>query len=114
MTVHELKTDPEVFDATWSAQKRCEIRYDDRGFCAGDILHLRETRYSGQSMREGAPLEYTGREVKVLVLHILQGPRYGLEDGWAMLSHTIPMATHCTPDADRYPLTKNPAVKVEA
>ena len=85
--MHELKTDPEVFEATWQNNKRCEIRYDDRGFQVGDLLRLMETRYSGQSMREGAPLEYTRREMTVRVLHILRGPRYGLEDGWVVMSH---------------------------
>ncbi|MFP4561601.1 MAG: DUF3850 domain-containing protein [Thiohalorhabdus sp.] len=114
MTIHELKTDPDVFEATWRGEKRYELRYDDRGFVAGDILHLRETKRSGYVMAAaGEPPEYTGREVKVLVLHILRGPRYGLADGWALLSHTIPMAPNCTMDAERQPVPGTPVIKVE-
>lgn len=82
---HELKTDPEVFQLVKRGEKTFEIRKDDRGFAVGDVLHLRETAYSGTQMRDGAALIYTGDELRVRVLSILRGPVYGLADGWVIM-----------------------------
>lgn len=84
--VHELKTDPEVFDDVVKGVKTFEIRKDDRGFKVGDSLHLRRTRYSGNDMKNGNPLEYTGESYTVVVTYILRGPIYGLIDGWVIMS----------------------------
>jgi len=86
---HELKTDPEVFQAIYVGQKTFEIRKADRNFQAGDILLLRETLHTGEQMHDPAnplPLVYTGREHLVRVTHILAGPIYGIADGWSILS----------------------------
>ena len=88
--VHELKTDPEVFDAVWRGDKTHEIRLNDRDYRVGDSVFLRETKYTGEQMRysRGAcspiPLIYTGRELMRKITHILSG--YGLEDNWVILS----------------------------
>lgn len=84
--IHELKTDPIVFQAVYDGLKRFEIRFDDRGFQVGDSLILRETRYTGQEMKEGMPLEYTGNTILFEVKYILRGPVYGLKEGWVILS----------------------------
>lgn len=84
--LHELKTDPAVFAAVLSGAKTHEIRANDRGFAVGDILLLRETVSTGEAMRAGALLEYTGREITRTVSHVLTG--YGLQDGWCILSLT--------------------------
>ena len=83
---HILKTDPCVFRAFETGIKRFEIRYDDRNFQIGDNLHLKETRYSGEEMKEGNPLEYTGYEDWMKVRYILRGPCYGLQAGWVIMS----------------------------
>lgn len=83
---HVLKTDPAVFQAVIDGRKTFEIRYNDRDFRVGDALLLRETKYTGAAMREGFPLEYTGREHRATVSHVLLGPIYGLAEGWAILS----------------------------
>jgi hypothetical protein len=84
---HELKTDPDVFDAVADGRKTFEIRLNDRDFQPGDGLLLRRTRNSGWAMKNtGAPLEYTGEELRVIVTYVLRGPVYGLGDGWAILS----------------------------
>lgn len=82
--VHELKTDPEVFQDVCDGRKTYEIRYNDRNYQVGDILILRETKYTGQQIKEGLPLEFTGRQYATEITHILTG--YGLQDGWAILS----------------------------
>ena len=86
METHELKTDPEVFDMVKIGRKKFEIRKNDRKFNMGDFLLLRKTVTTGQQMSAGEPLEYTGDEVKLLVIHILYGPLYGLEKGWVIMS----------------------------
>ncbi len=83
---HELKTDPAVFQALFDGKKTYELRKDDRGFETGHKLWLRETRYTGEEMKAGAPLEYTGRKTRHTISHVLRGPIYGLMSGWVILS----------------------------
>lgn len=85
MQVHELKTDPYVYDDVSNGHKLFEIRKNDRNFKLGDFLHLKKTRYSGIEMKNGAPLDYTGAEMMVRVDYILKGPIYGLADGWCIM-----------------------------
>ena len=66
--------------------KRFEIRFDDRGFKVGDDLQLEETKYSGEEMKAGAPLEYTGYIWHMPINYILRGPVYGLKEGWVIIS----------------------------
>lgn len=87
MQTHILKTDPEAFEAVFMGVKTYELRFADRCFRVGDSLVLKETRYSGVSMKSwGAQLEYTGREYMTKIKHILRGPTYGLMEGWVILS----------------------------
>ena len=83
---HELKTDPEVFDAVSRGEKKFEIRKDDRGFEVGDTLILRKTLHTGLEMAAGAPLCYEGDPLHLCVSYILRGPIYGLADGWVIMS----------------------------
>lgn len=85
MKVHELKTDPKVFDAVSFGEKTFEIRKDDRGFKVGDKLRLRRTKYTGAQMKAGKPLIYE-EETHRYVSHILRGPIYGLKSGWVIMS----------------------------
>ena len=84
--IHELKTDPDVFDAVARETKTFEIRKADRPFKRLDALHLRRTAHTGLEMAAGAALEYNGPEAIVRVVGILNGPIYGLEDGWCIMS----------------------------
>lgn len=97
MTEHELKTDPEVFAASWNNRKRFEIRKDDRNFQVGDVLNLRETKYTGEEMKNGKPLMYTGFDFKVRVIYKLPTGSYGLKDGWTVLS--VIMIDEVKPDS---------------
>lgn len=81
--VHELKTWPQFFQAVWDKRKRAELRKNDRGFQAGDYLHLREW--------EPADGKYSGREIDAKILHVVEGPAFGLEAGYAMLSIDVYM-----------------------
>lgn len=81
---HELKTDHEVFQAVWDGDKRYEIRFDDRNFQDGEDIHLRETVHTGEEMKAGKPLDYTGRYIRAIIIHKLSG-KYGIEAGWCIL-----------------------------
>jgi hypothetical protein len=83
---HELKTDPEVFQAVLRGEKLFEIRFDDRGFMVGDHLLLIETEFTGEEMKAGKPLVYTGDAYDFEVNYILRGPIYGLKEGWVIMS----------------------------
>lgn len=81
---HELKTDPEVFQASFWGKRDYEIRYNDRDYQVGDTLILRETEFSGEEMKQGKPLRYTGLKMTRTICHVLTG--YGLQDGWVILA----------------------------
>jgi hypothetical protein len=83
---HELKIDQENYQAILEGLKTYELRKNDRCFSVGDFLLLKETEYTGEEMANGNPLEYTGRQHEVQVIHILSGPIYGLEAGWVIMS----------------------------
>lgn len=82
---HELKTDPEPFQAVWDGDKTHEIRLNDRDFQEGDKLLLKETKHTGIEMNNGEPLVFTGREITSWISHKLEG-QYGLLPGWCILS----------------------------
>jgi hypothetical protein len=86
LVVHEVKTDSAVFQAMWRKEKSYEIRYDDRIYKTGDIIVSRETRYSGQEMKEeNRPLRYVGNVLILRVVGTLKN-MYGLQDGWIICS----------------------------
>jgi len=86
MKIHELKTDPDVFQQVWEGQKTFEIRKNDRNFQVGDMLVLRETEFSGKQMTEGMTLEYTGLQVVAIAISLMCGPIYGLCEDWCIMS----------------------------
>lgn len=83
--VHDLKCDPDVFVSLDLGHKKAEVRFDDRGFKAGDYLHCMETRYSAKQMRlEGKPLVFTGLSIHFRITHIQRG--YGLPTDMVVMS----------------------------
>lgn len=83
---HELKMDRDVFQAAWDGIRPFEVRFNDRDFKVGDMLTCRETVNTGEQMKNGAPLEYTGREINRKVTYIENGPKFGLGEGWVIMS----------------------------
>lgn len=81
-SLHELKTWPEWYEPSLTDLKPYELRKLDRDYKVGDILHLREY----QPPKSGFPGYYTGRELKRRVTHILTGGKFGLEEGFGILS----------------------------
>lgn len=90
MALHELKTDPEPFDAVADGRKTHEVRRNDRNYEVGDELILRRTEYTGVQMRLlGKPLVYSDvPSIRRRVTHIQSG--YGLNDHWVILSLATP------------------------
>lgn len=84
MTEHVLKCDTEHFVHVVMGEKPFEIRKNDRGFKEADVVLLQETKYTGQEMMAGAPLEYTGRAIHGTILAgITDAP--GLQPGYVVL-----------------------------
>lgn len=75
IATHHLKCWPEYFALVMSGEKRFEIRRNDRGFEAGDILNLEEYT-SGRG--------YTGRSTTVRVTSILSDHE-GLVRGFVIM-----------------------------
>lgn len=78
---HRLKTWDTVFEAVMNGTKRAEFRKNDRDFQVGDSLRLCEWEWDGLGGGE-----YTGRECVRLVTHVVCGPGFGIQEGFAMLS----------------------------
>ena len=75
--IHDLKTEPDCFEAVVQGRKWFEFRKDDRGFLVGDVLRLKEF-----SQRAG----YSGRQLDVAVTYILPGPAFGVPLGYVVMS----------------------------
>ncbi len=79
---HALKTEPEPFQAMADGLKRFEFRRNDRGFKVGDWLHLRESYGAGF-------VSFHPRSLDAEILYMLEGPAYGVPEGYAVLSLRI-------------------------
>jgi hypothetical protein len=74
---HELKTWPEYFCEVVSGNKTFELRKNDRNFCPGDILILKE--YDPETK------QYTGRTEWKEIGFLVQGI-FGLPDDVCVMS----------------------------
>ena len=75
--IHELKTWPEYFRATYFRLKNFEIRKEDRDFKVGDILDLKE--YDPIERR------YSGRTLRAEVVYLEGSGFPGLEKGYCVM-----------------------------
>jgi hypothetical protein len=78
MAEHALKTWPRSFRAIKDGSKSLEFRRDDRGYAAGDVLHLREW--------DPQRAEYTGDELRVVVSDIEREAGFGIPEGFVAMS----------------------------
>jgi hypothetical protein len=78
MTTHELKTIEPYFSAVFDGRKTFELRRDDRGFEAGDVLVLREWTL-GNEYADSQPIR---RRVAFVLRDV---PHLGLAPGFAIL-----------------------------
>lgn len=83
---HDLKIWPTYFDAVADGLKTFELRRDDRGFRAGDVLLLREWNPNTEV--------YTGRTIRCHVDYLLNGtPELGLLRGFAIMAIKVQSVT---------------------
>lgn len=75
---HNLKTWPEVFDATLTRAKSFDIRKDDRDFAVGDIIRFREW--------DPHTKKYTGRSCRALITYLMPGGKFGVMPGYVCMS----------------------------
>lgn len=68
--IHELKCSPLVFDDVERGVKTFEVRRNDRRFCAGDWLWLREYEPTGAT--------YSGRECRRQVTYVCDLAPFGI------------------------------------
>lgn len=71
---HYLKTLPKYFIDVDKGVKNFEVRFNDRGYAVGDMLHLQEF----------ASGEYTGREITKEICYILDSEDY-CKEGYVIL-----------------------------
>ena len=91
-TTHELKCYPIPFQAVVEGLKTFEWRRNDRDFCCGDLLELRE-------YEQGYVYQYTGRKITVKVIYVIYGPDFGIPQGYCIMSiqHLSPQSCYsCT------------------
>jgi hypothetical protein len=83
--LHELKTLPSYFARIEDGSKTFEVRRNDRGFQAGDVLQLREYNPGGDhdncEDEHCTTKRYTGREAFRKVGFVASGTLFGLSLG---------------------------------
>jgi hypothetical protein len=84
MNVHVLKCWPEEFRAVALGDKTADFRRNDRDFRVGDTLLLRE--WNPETGR------FTGHHIDCgSISHIQSGGRFGIPDGYCLLSFRWPI-----------------------
>jgi hypothetical protein len=81
MAAHRLKTWPGEFESTRLREKLAEFRLNDRDYQVGDILILEEW--------DPVVERYTDRCLWALVRHIQPGGRFGIPDGYVMMTIAV-------------------------
>ena len=77
MKTHRLKIWPEFFQLINEGKKDWELRKNDRGYIEGDYLELWE--YVPET-------GYTEEHIVVRVTHVFKGGKFGLEEGYCIMS----------------------------
>lgn len=87
MKTHELKIDPQYFEAIADGRKTFEIRKNDRNYKVGDRLVLRE--YDSSIFKCAHTCDchrYTGKEIKCAVSYITD---FELKEGFVCMGIKI-------------------------
>ena len=83
---HELKTWQPYFDAIKTGVKTFEVRKNDRGFCQGDTLCLREFDPNTQ--------DYSGEVINAKIGFVLHGVGFGIEPEFCVFSIILKDISH--------------------
>ena len=99
--MHELKTHPRPFQASWERKKLYEVRKNDRNYAVGDWLKLFEFDPCATCNGEGRVWDngdrtdcgcekphgtYTGRFIVGQVEYMTKGGEFGVPDGYCVMS----------------------------
>lgn len=76
--VHNLKTWPQFYNQVSEGTKTFGVRKNDRDFKIGDLLNLYEF--------DTEQNDYTGKLCIVQVKSILNGGKFGIEEGYIVMS----------------------------
>lgn len=87
MNAHILKTDPKIYDDEVSGSKPFMFRVNDRAFEVGDVVVSRKTVNTGEEMRKGAPLNFTGDIMVAEITYVFSGPFYTLPEGSVIMAY---------------------------
>lgn len=115
-TVHELKCWPDVFQAMWDGIKQFEFRKDDRDYKVGDVLVNKEWLLAPGPIEPIEPIAgtYTGRELRLIVTFKLPGGKFGVPDGYCVMStRPAPGPTPAQPDLTAELLERSIALREE-
>ena len=85
MNNHILKIDADHFEEMRSFGFKHSIRLNDRKFLAGDAVTMKATVSSGQEMKAGAPLVFSGFSKHLTILRVYQDGYPGLLPGYCLL-----------------------------
>lgn len=87
MKTHELKLLTKYFNDVESGLKTFELRQNDRDFQLGDILILKDYYQCDTDYKDGiyTPPHYTNKQIEKKVVYILEGGKYGLQEGYVIL-----------------------------
>jgi hypothetical protein len=89
MREHRVKTVNPHFQNVWEGSKTFELRKDDRNYCVGDILLLKEYYPESDS--------YSCRSIRCKVSHTLRHEDFfAVTEGWVILSIIITERLGCT------------------
>ncbi len=84
--VHHVKTWQQYFRQVRLGTKTAEVRFNDRDYHAGDILHQQEFNPTNK--------EFTGADLYQDILTVIPADQaIGLEEGYALLSLSFPRNT---------------------
>jgi hypothetical protein len=80
MATHELKTWPTFFQAVLDGRKNFDVRYDDRGYQAGDTVVLREWDPDKYVLNPLARVDerYTGHRLQAEIGYVLHAVPHAL------------------------------------
>lgn len=84
---HELKIWPKYFDVVRRGDKPFEVRKNDRSFAVGDTLVLQEFEPGTTTLGKmpGTTGRYTGRRTEKVVVYVMPGGQWGIQDGYVVL-----------------------------
>lgn len=83
MKIHQLKIEKQHYDDLMSGKKKAELRFDDRDYQVGDIIHFKGFALSDGNVK---PIVFEDRALKLFyITHCVNSVRY-LQPGYVMLS----------------------------